>query len=90
MRDLYPYRLALHQMDAMRTTIKDKDGNDTGVKKWLGRDGNIPEGQAILRAQFEEVEQTIEESELCIYLNFFDVQADSRPHSSSAQSRRRR
>ena len=64
MRDLYPYRLALHQIDAMRTSIKDKDGNDTGVKKWLGRDGSIPEGQAILRAQFEEVEQTIEESEL--------------------------
>ncbi len=61
MRDLYPYRLALHQIDGLRTTIKDKDGNDTGVKKWLGRDGSLPEGQAILRAQFEEVEQTIEE-----------------------------
>lgn len=61
MRDLYPYRLALHQIDAMRNPVKDKDGNDTDVKKWLGRDGSVPEGQAILRAQYEEVEQTINE-----------------------------
>ncbi|PWZ02267.1 hypothetical protein BCV70DRAFT_198545 [Testicularia cyperi] len=61
MRDLYPYRLALHQIDNMRSKILDKDGNDTGVRKWLGRDGSVPEGQAILRAQYEEVEQTIEE-----------------------------
>lgn len=61
MRDLYPYRLALHQIDNMRTAVKDKDGNDTGVRKWLGRDGSIPEGQAILRAQYEEVEQMITE-----------------------------
>ncbi|EPQ28632.1 uncharacterized protein PFL1_03935 [Pseudozyma flocculosa PF-1] len=61
MRDLYPYRLALHQIGNMRSPVKDKDGNDTGVKKWLGRDGSVPEGQAILRAQFEEVEQRIEE-----------------------------
>ncbi|PWN42768.1 hypothetical protein IE81DRAFT_323119 [Ceraceosorus guamensis] len=61
MRDLYPYRLALHQIDGMRSDVKDKEGNETGVKKWLGRDGSVPEGQAILRAQFEEVEQTIEE-----------------------------
>ncbi|KAN0061769.1 hypothetical protein ACQY0O_005762 [Thecaphora frezii] len=61
MRDLYPYRLALHQIGNMRSPVLDKDGNDTGVRKWLGRDGSVPEGQAILRAQFEEVEQTIEE-----------------------------
>lgn len=61
MRDLYPYRLALHQIDAMRNTVVDKEGNDTGVRKWLGRDGSVPEGQAILRAQYEEVEQTINE-----------------------------
>lgn len=61
MRDLYPYRLALHQIDNMRSKVLDKDGNDTGVRKWLGRDGSVPEGQAILRAQYEEVEQTIEE-----------------------------
>jgi hypothetical protein len=61
MRDLYPYRLALHQIDGMRTAVKDKDGNDTDVRKWLGRDGSIPEGQVILRAQYEEVEQTITE-----------------------------
>lgn len=61
MRDLYPYRLALHQIDSMRSKVLDKDGNDTGVRKWLGRDGSVPEGQAILRAQYEEVEQTIEE-----------------------------
>lgn len=63
MRDLYPYRLALHQIDNMKSPVLDKDGNETGVKKWLGRDGSVPEGQAILRAQFEEVEQTINESE---------------------------
>lgn len=61
MRDLYPYRLALHQIDNMRSKVLDKDGTDTGVRKWLGRDGSVPEGQAILRAQYEEVEQTIEE-----------------------------
>jgi hypothetical protein len=61
MRDLYPYRLALHQIENMRTAVKDKDGNDTEIKKWLGRDGSIPEGQAILRAQYEEVEQMITE-----------------------------
>ncbi|UZJ56620.1 hypothetical protein CBS101457_005940 [Exobasidium rhododendri] len=61
MRDLYPYRLALHQIDGMRTAVKDKDGNDTDVRKWLGREGSIPEGQAIIRAQYEEVEQTITE-----------------------------
>lgn len=61
MRDLYPYRLALHQVENMKSPVIDKDGNDTGVKKWLGRDGSVPEGQAILRAQFEEVEQTINE-----------------------------
>lgn len=61
MRDLYPYRLALHQIDNMRSKVLDKDGNDTGVRKWLGRDGSVPEGQAILRAQYEEVEQMIEE-----------------------------
>ena len=63
MRDLYPYRLALHQIDGMRRPVLDAEGNDTGVKKWLGRDNTVPEGQAILRAQFEEVEQTINESE---------------------------
>lgn len=61
MRDLYPYRLALHQIDSMRSPVLDKDGNDFGVRKWLGRDGSVPEGQAILRAQYEEVEQTINE-----------------------------
>lgn len=61
MRDLYPYRLALHQVENMKAPVLDKEGNDTGVRKWLGRDGSVPEGQAILRAQFEEVEQTINE-----------------------------
>lgn len=61
MRDLYPYRLALHQIDSLRSSVFDKDGVDTGAKKWLGRDGSVPEGQAILRAQYEEVEQTINE-----------------------------
>lgn len=61
MRDLYPYRLALHQIENMKSAVFDKDGNDTGMRKWLGRDGSVPEGQAILEAQFEEVEQTINE-----------------------------
>lgn len=63
MRDLYPYKLALHQIDGMRTVVKgkDKDGNEIEMKKWLGREGSVPEGQAILKAQYEEVEQTIEE-----------------------------
>lgn len=63
MRDLYPYKLALHQIDGMRSKVKtkDKDGKEIEVQKWLGRDGSIPEGQAILKAQYEEVEQTIEE-----------------------------
>lgn len=61
MRDLYPYRLALHQIDGMRSPVRDKDGKETGERKWLGRDGSVPEGQAILRAQYEEVEQTITE-----------------------------
>ncbi|CAO1633113.1 unnamed protein product [Sympodiomycopsis kandeliae] len=61
MRDLYPYRLALHQVENMKSPVLDKDGNETGTRKWLGRDGSVPEGQAILRAQFEEVEQTINE-----------------------------
>ncbi|CAO1617232.1 unnamed protein product [Parajaminaea phylloscopi] len=61
MRDLYPYRLALHQIENMKSSVLDKEGSDTGVRKWLGRDGSVPEGQAILKAQFEEVEQTINE-----------------------------
>ncbi|KAL9933776.1 hypothetical protein V8E36_007434 [Tilletia maclaganii] len=60
MRDLYPYRLALHQIDSLRA-VPSGDSGKEGVKKWLGRDGSVPEGQAILRAQYEEVEQTIEE-----------------------------
>ncbi|KAE8253864.1 hypothetical protein A4X13_0g3634 [Tilletia indica] len=60
MRDLYPYRLALHQIDSLRAVPSGEIGKD-GQRKWLGRDGNVPEGQAILRAQYEEVEQTIEE-----------------------------
>lgn len=60
-RDLYPYRLALHQIENMKSPVLDKEGKETGVRKWLGRDGSVPEGQAILRAQFEELEQTINE-----------------------------
>lgn len=42
-RDLYPYQLALSQIDAIR---------DDG--KFKGRDGGIPEGQALLNANLCE------------------------------------
>ena len=61
LRDLYPYRLALHQIAAMRKPVLDKDGHKTEELGWYASDGSLPEGQGILQAQFEEVEQTIEE-----------------------------
>lgn len=48
-RDLYPYHLALHQMDSLR-----KDG------KFYADDGSIPEGQAILNAQLSEAHELLE------------------------------
>jgi len=48
-RDLYPYHLALHQIESLR-----KDG------KFLGDDGSIPEGQAILVAQLSEAHELLE------------------------------
>ncbi|RSH84709.1 uncharacterized protein EHS24_006233 [Apiotrichum porosum] len=48
-RDLYPYHLALHQVDQLR-----KDG------KFLADDGSIPEGQAILNAQLSEAHELLE------------------------------
>lgn len=48
-RDLYPYHLALHQIDSLR-----KDG------KFLADDGSIPEGQAILNAQLSEAHELLE------------------------------
>jgi len=48
-RDLYPYQLALHQIDSMR-----KDG------KFIGRDGNIPEGQGIVMAHLNECHELLE------------------------------
>ncbi|WFD44236.1 hypothetical protein MPSI1_002902 [Malassezia psittaci] len=61
LRDMYPYRLALHQVASLRKPVLDKDGNPTDELQWLDRNGGVPEGQTILQAQFEEVEQTIEE-----------------------------
>ncbi|WFC95831.1 hypothetical protein MBRA1_002485 [Malassezia brasiliensis] len=61
LRDMYPYRLALHQIASMRKPVLDKQGNPTDELQWLDRNGSVPEGQTILQAQFEEVEQTIEE-----------------------------
>ena len=61
LRDMYPYRLALHQIDSMRKPVPDKDGHPTDVARWLAPDGTVPEGQSIIQAQYEEVEQTIEE-----------------------------
>ncbi|GAA5973512.1 hypothetical protein JCM21900_006155, partial [Sporobolomyces salmonicolor] len=48
-RDLYPFQLALYQIDSLR-----KDG------KFEGRDGTIPEGQAILCALLSEAHEIVE------------------------------
>ncbi|KAI0788848.1 hypothetical protein C8Q75DRAFT_768208 [Abortiporus biennis] len=48
-RDLYPYQLALHQIDSLR-----KDG------KFLGVDGTIPEGQGIVMAHLNECHELLE------------------------------
>lgn len=48
-RDLYPYQLALAQIEAIRV-----DG------KFPGRDGSLPEGQAILNAHLSESYEMIE------------------------------
>jgi len=48
-RDLYPYHLALHQIDQIR-----RDG------KFHADDGSIPEGQAILVAQLSEAHELLE------------------------------
>ncbi|KAG1887774.1 hypothetical protein F4604DRAFT_1718324 [Suillus subluteus] len=50
-RDLYPYQLALHQIDSMR-----KDGRFVGVG------GNIPEGQGIVMAHLNECHELLEMS----------------------------
>ncbi|GAA6025029.1 hypothetical protein JCM8202_002060 [Rhodotorula sphaerocarpa] len=47
-RDLYPFQLALYQIDSLR-----KDG------KFEGRDGSVPEGQAILNALLSEAHEMI-------------------------------
>uniref|UniRef100_A0A0W0FXM3 Uncharacterized protein n=1 Tax=Moniliophthora roreri TaxID=221103 RepID=A0A0W0FXM3_MONRR len=48
-RDLYPYQLALHQIESRR-----KDG------KFVGSDGSIPEGQGIIMAHLNECHELIE------------------------------
>ncbi|KIM90620.1 hypothetical protein PILCRDRAFT_812376 [Piloderma croceum F 1598] len=48
-RDLYPYQLALFQIDSMR-----KDG------KFVGVDGSIPEGQGIVMAHLNECHELLE------------------------------
>jgi len=48
-RDLYPYQLALHQIDSMR-----KDG------KFVGSDGSIPEGQGVVMAHLNECHELVE------------------------------
>ncbi|KAI9064121.1 hypothetical protein FKP32DRAFT_1675666 [Trametes sanguinea] len=48
-RDLYPYQLALHQIDSMR-----KDG------KFVGVDGTVPEGQGIVMAHLNECHELLE------------------------------
>jgi Protein of unknown function (DUF2408) len=56
-RDLYPYQLALFQIDQLRI-----DG------KFIGRDGSIPEGQAILNAHLAESHEIVEVSRVAINL----------------------
>ncbi|KAF9820642.1 hypothetical protein IEO21_01345 [Rhodonia placenta] len=48
-RDLYPYQLALYQIDSMR-----KEG------KFVGVDGTIPEGQGIVMAHLNECHELLE------------------------------
>lgn len=48
-RDLYPYQLALYQIDSLR-----KDG------KFVGMDGSIPEGQGIVMAHLNECHELLE------------------------------
>ncbi|KAH9852129.1 hypothetical protein C2E23DRAFT_886000 [Lenzites betulinus] len=48
-RDLYPYQLALHQIDSMR-----REG------KFVGVDGTIPEGQGIVMAHLNECHELLE------------------------------
>ncbi|PPQ62875.1 hypothetical protein CVT24_006273 [Panaeolus cyanescens] len=48
-RDLYPYQLALFQIDSLR-----KDGRFVGV------DGTVPEGQGIINANLSECHELIE------------------------------
>ncbi|KAF5316460.1 hypothetical protein D9619_006345 [Psilocybe cf. subviscida] len=48
-RDLYPYQLALFQIDSMR-----RDG------RFIGVDGNIPEGQGIINANLSECHELVE------------------------------
>lgn len=48
-RDLYPYQLALHQIDSLR-----KEG------RFIGVDGTIPEGQGIIMAHLNECHELVE------------------------------
>jgi len=48
-RDLYPYQLALYQIDSLRV-----DG------RFLGADGTIPEGQGIVMAHLNECHELVE------------------------------
>ncbi|KAI0299145.1 hypothetical protein BC826DRAFT_1090537 [Russula brevipes] len=48
-RDLYPYQLALYQIDSMR-----RDG------KFVGVDGSVPEGQGIVMAHLNECHELLE------------------------------
>lgn len=48
-RELYPYQLALHQIESIR-----KDG------KFVGVDGSIPEGQGIVMAHLNECHELLE------------------------------
>jgi len=48
-RDLYPYQLALFQIDSMR-----QDG------RFVGADGTIPEGQGVLMAHLNESHELVE------------------------------
>ena len=55
-RDLYPYQLALYQIDQMR-----KDG------KFVGADGSVPEGQGIVMAHLNEGHELVEMVRILVY-----------------------
>ncbi|KIK61634.1 hypothetical protein GYMLUDRAFT_84776 [Collybiopsis luxurians FD-317 M1] len=64
-RDLYPYQLALHQIESRR-----QDG------KFVGADGSIPEGQGTIMAHLNECHELIEMLKEAMDEGEFDEEED--------------